>query len=444
MSVRPTRRPFSSTSRGRLFAGAVTAAAVSVALPLTAGAQSAALGSVTGPLEAGSAALGSSSGSLGSVGGGSLGQPTTPPEDRYPTEPLPVGPEVTFETIHDGLSIPWDVVIDPDGVIVTGERNTGHVVAIHPDGSHHAVDVDLGNLFSGGESGLMGIALAADFATSREVYTCHSDADAGDSRVTAWQAAEDWSELEEIEVIVPGIERQNIGHHSGCRILAHPDGTLYIGTGDTFHGHVPQDLTSLGGKILHVERDGTPAIDTPVEGAPADSPVLTYGHRNVQGLALQPGTGRIFSAEHGTHRDDEINLIRPGANYGWDPYRPGVNERNHDDSSPMTDLEKFPDAVEATWSSGDPTLATGGITFLDDPSWGEWNGALAVAMLKTKQIALMKISEDGTEVTEIAAILPGEVGRIRSLTAEPGGTLLATTSNGGGNDKIVRIRPVLD
>lgn len=285
----------------------------------------------------------------------------------------------------------------------------------------------------------MGIALADDFASSREVYTCHSDADAGDSRITAWRAADDWSALESPEVILPGIARQNIGHHSGCRILAHPDGSLYIGTGDTFNGHVPQDMTVLGGKVLHVKRDGTPAADT-ING----SPILTFGHRNVQGLALQPGTGRLFSAEHGTKRDDEINLLQPGGNYGWDPLRVGINERNHDDDAPMTDLVKFPDAIEATWSSGDPSLAASGITFLDDPAWGKWNGALAVAMLKTKQIALITLSEDGTGFSEVSAILPGEIGRIRSLTREAGGTLLATTSNGGGKDMVVRIHPVVE
>ena len=138
-----------------------------------------------------------------------------------------------------------------------------------------------------------------------------------------------------------------------------------------------------------------------------------------------------------------INLLRPGANYGWDPYKPGINPRDHDDSAPMTDLAKYPQAVEAVWSSGDPTLAASGITFLDQPSWGEWDGALAVAMLKTKQIALMKLTDDGTAVTEVVSIIPGEVGRIRSLTREPGGTLLATTSNGAGADSVVRISPAV-
>ena len=349
---------------------------------------------------------------------------------------LDPGPAVEIEPILDGLSIPWDVVRDPDGVVVTGERDSGEVFAITPQGGSTLVEADFGELHTRGESGLMGIALASDFETSREVYTCHSSADHGDNRVTAWTAADDWSALEAPEVIVEGIPLQEYGYHSGCRILAHPDGTLYIGTGDSFDGPTPQDPDSLGGKILHVDRSGAPAADT-IDA----SGVLTYGHRNVQGLALRPGTGtdpgQILAAEHGPDFDDEVNLVIPGSNYGWDPNRDG----EHDESASMTDLEKFPDAVEAAWSSGEPTLAPSGIAFLDDPAWGDWDGALAVAMLKSRQIVLMKLDPDGTRVVEMSTVIPRQEGRIRSVTAEPGGSLLATTSNGGGDDKVIRIRP---
>ena len=164
--------------------GAVTVAAVTaMVVPLTANAQSAAPGSLSGSLDAGSsgsAGSGSagsgSAGSIGSVGSagsaGSLGAPAARPEDRYPDEPLPAGPGVEVETLVGGLTIPWDVVRDPNGVVVTGERGTGRVVAIHPDGTTTDVAADFGDLFTGGESGLMGVALAPDFAQSREVYTC--------------------------------------------------------------------------------------------------------------------------------------------------------------------------------------------------------------------------------------------------------------------------------
>lgn len=342
------------------------------------------------------------------------------------------GPAVEVETVADGLTIPWDVVRDPEGVIVTGERGSGTLHAIRAGGERTVVEADLGEVYDRGESGLMGIALAADFAASREVYMCHSDAAAGDNRVTAWTAAEDWSALESPRVLVDGILLAERGLHSGCRILAHPDGTLYIGTGDAFTGPAPQDLDSLSGKILHVTRTGAPADDT-IGG----SRVLTYGHRNVQGLALRPDSDQIVSAEHGPDVDDEVNLVLPGSNYGWAPDSGG----RYDQSVAMTDTRAFPDAVEASWRSGAPTLAPGGIAFLDDPAWGQWDGALAVAMLKTSQIVLMTLSEDGTSVTRTAAILREEHGRLRSITSERGGSLLVTTSNGGGEDEILRVRP---
>lgn len=387
---------------------------MTVALPLTACAQS--------MIPGGGPVTGSTTDSLGSLA---------------PERPLPPGPEVTVDVVADGFTIPWDVVRDPDGVVVTGERGSGTLHAIRPDGTSSVVEADLGEVFAEAESGLMGIALAADFEDSREVYTCHSSATAQDNRVTAWTAADDWSQISDPRVLVDGIPLSEAGLHSGCRILAHPDGTIYIGTGDAYTGTAPQDPASLSGKILHIDRGGDPAGEITIEGAPADSPVLTFGHRNVQGLALQPGTGRIYAAEHGPAVDDEVNLIRPGGNYGWDPNSGG----RYDQDVPMTDTRAFPDAVPAVWSSGAPTLAPGGAAFLDDPAWGEWNGALAVAMLKTEQIVLLKLSEDGQSVTEKATLLRDVHGRLRSVTAEPGGSLLVTTSNGGGADEVIRVSP---
>ncbi len=396
-SASPSRFP---QPRSRALAGFAVAAALTVSLPAAACAQTGSLGSL---------------GSLGSPG------------------PMDPGPEVRTERVLGGLSIPWDVVRDPSGVIVTGERGSGALYAVRPDGSKTTVEADLGPLAARGESGLMGLALASDFATSREVSPCHSHAGADeDNRVTAWTADEDWTRLSSPRVIVEGMPLAAGGRHSGCRILAHPDGTVYIGTGDSTAGPVPQDLDSLGGKILHVTRTGAPA-----EGTIGGSRVLTYGHRNVQGLALQPGTDRIFSAEHGPDVDDEVNMVVPGGNYGWDPDDAG----RYDQSVPMTDTDTFPDAVEASWSSGSPTLAPSGIAFLDDPSWGEWNGALAVSMLKTKRIVLLRLAADGRSVTDTAVILEDTNGRLRSITAEPGGTLLVTTSNGGGRDEVLRVRP---
>ena len=406
------------TVGARAISAVAAAAAVTVALPLTAFAQSS-----IPPLPSGS-----SGGSLNTDSLGSLA----------PERPLPPGPEVSVETVADGYSIPWDVVRDPEGVVITGERGSGTLHAIHPNGERSTIETGL-DVYGVGESGLMGLALAHDFETSREIYTCHSQGgDVMDNRITAWQATEDWSRLESPRVLVDGIPLNETGRHSGCRILPLDDGTLLIATGDAATGTAPQDLGSLSGKVLHITRTGEPASDAGIEGLPADSPILTYGHRNVQGLALRPGTTQIFAAEHGPDVDDEVNLVIPGGNYGWNPVGAGGR---YNENVPMTDLRAYPDAVEASWRSGAPTLAPGGAAFLDDPAWGEWDGALAVSMLKTSQIVLMKLSEDGRSVTEKATILRGDYGRLRSVTAEPGGSLLVTTSNGGGNDEVLRVSP---
>lgn len=395
------------TTLPRTVSTLAAAAAVTVALPLTACAQS---------MIPGGGPVGSGTDSLGSLA---------------PESPLPPGPAVEVDVLADELTIPWDVVRDPSGVVVTGERGSGTLHAIHPDGERTVIESDL-DVYGVGESGLMGLALAHDFETSREIYTCHSSADNGDNRITAWTAANDWSRLESPRVLVDGVLLAESGRHSGCRILANPDGTLHIATGDASTGSAPQDLASLSGKILHITDTGEPA-----DGTIDNSPVLTFGHRNVQGLAVRPGTEQIFVAEHGPAVDDEVNLVIPGGNYGWNPVGAGGR---YNENVPMTDLRAYPDAVEASWSSGAPTLAPGGAAFLDDPAWGEWNGALAVSMLKTSQLVLMKLSEDGRSVMDMATILRDDHGRLRSVTAEPDGSLLVTTSNGGA-DEVLRVSP---
>lgn len=391
-----------------------------------AAAQSADAGSVTGSLTGLLGDRANPSLGLGSTGdtgsAGSLGF----------VPPMPAGPQVRVETVLDGLSIPWDVAVDPTGVVLTGERDSGRIHAVFPDGRKALVAADLGRLRTGGESGLMSLAPAADFSTTREVYTCHSDAGANDNRVLAWRATPDWSRLESPRVVVSGLPMSDSGRHAGCRVLAHPDGTLYIGTGDALSGPGPQSLDSLAGKILHVTRNGEPA-----SGDHPGTIVHSRGHRNVQGLAVQPGTGRIYSAEHGPDVDDEMNLVVGDANYGWDPDRGGA----YDQSVPMTDLRKFPDAVRAVWSSGAPTLAPSGMGFLDHPSWGAWNGSAVLAGLKSERLVLLSLSPDGTRVERTAAILQGTNGRLRSVTPAPDGSLLVTTSNGGGRDSVLRVRP---
>ena len=364
-----------------------------------------------------------------------------------PTACAEPAPPLQVTTVMDGLAKPWDVVVAPAGAILTGER-AGRFVVKRPDGTVGEMTADLSDLYAEGETGLMGIALASDFATSRTVYTCQGhrqagggslgagslgSADAGtDIRVVSWTADPEWTTLTRTGDVLTGIPTGAGGRHGGCRILAHPDGTLYIGTGDTASPTVPQDRNSLGGKVLHVDADGSPAAGNPFP----DSPVFTLGHRNVQGLALQPGTGRIYGIEQGTSRDDEVNLLDAGNNYG---YRPDRAPFIYDESVPMTDPVRVPGAVAAVWSSGAPTLATPGGTFVSGAAWGEWDGALAVTTQQGREMLLLKLTADGTAVTETDSVLTDQ-GRLRSATRMPDGSLLVTTDNGTG-DKVLRVAP---
>ena len=142
----------------------------------------------------------------------------------------------------------------------------------------------------------------------------------------------------------------------------------------------------------------------------------------------------MWSVEHGPTEDDEINLLAAGRNYGWDPV-PGYNQ-----SVAMTDLVKFPGAVEARWSSGSATLATSGGIFLDGSQWGVWEGRLAVATLRDSKLRIFEFSRDGALVSHvIVPELDGRYGRLRTPMMGPDGALYVTTSNGGGNDRILRI-----
>ncbi len=291
---------------------------------------------------------------------------------------------------------------------------------------------DFSDLFVSGEAGLMAILVDPGFASNRRFYTCQAHT-GHVVQVIAWTMNSDYTAATRVaDPLVGGIPAGSI--HNGCRLRFGPHGFLWIATGDAASGTVPQDLGSLGGKVLRVDAStGAGAPGNPFAPSPR---VYTHGHRNPQGLALRPGTNQMWSVEHGPTVDDEINLLTSGGNYGWDP-APG-----YDQSVPMTDRVKFPDAVEARWSSGDPTLATSGGIFLHGADWEEWDGRLAVATLKTRSLRIFKFTAAGTFVSQVVVPeLDGTYGRLRTPMLGPGGALYLTTSNGGGADRILKIVP---
>jgi glucose/arabinose dehydrogenase len=350
---------------------------------------------------------------------------TPPPAASAGTPPSTGAPALDVAVVADGLDHPWDVVQAPDGTLLVDER-AGGFNAVLPDGGVRAVDADFSDLFAQGETGLMGLALDPAFADNRRLYSCQGSED-GEIVVVAWTVAADWSSATRVaDPLVGGLPlNERSGRHGGCRLAFAPDGVLLVGTGDTADGDVPQDPRSLGGKVLRVD---------PVTG---ERGVWTLGHRNVQGLAVRPGTDQVFAVEHGPDRDDEVNLLRDGGNYGWDPDGGG----SYDESVPMTD-PAIPGAVPAVWSSGAPTLATSGATFLAGEEWGDYEGLLLVALLKAQGVLALRLDDAGVLQDQFRiAQLDGTHGRIRSLRQGTDGALYVTTDNGGGEDKVLKVSP---
>ncbi|MGY1595170.1 PQQ-dependent sugar dehydrogenase [Geodermatophilus sp. SYSU D00708] len=371
--------------------------------------------------------------------------PTTSPGSSTPASPTattpPVVPALDVTVVADGLDHPWDLAQAPDGTLLLDERGGG-LTAVLPDGTIQEVDADFADLFARGETGLMGLVLDPDFAKNRRFYTCQGRQE-GDDRsvaVVAWTVDDGWRSATRVaDPLLGGIPvNERIGRHGGCRLRFDTTGALLVGTGDIADPDNAQDLGTLAGKVLRIDpATGEAAPGNPFAGRPGAEPrVWTYGHRNVQGLAVRPGTGQVYAAEHGPDRDDEVTLLRAGGNGGFAPHGPGYGE-----FIPMTDLS-LPDVLPATWASGDPTIASSGATFLDGDRWQAYEGLLLLGVLKGQGVLALRVADDGGLLEQFR--LPqfeGTYGRIRTVQLGSDGDLYVTTDNGNGSDQILQVAP---
>ena len=335
-----------------------------------------------------------------------------------------------------GLVDPWDVQQLPQGRLLVTERESRHLIRWRA-GHKRVLHFPSQRVWASSETGLMSIAVDPGFRHNRRVYTCQGwvTRTGHDVRVIAWRMNRRDTGVRRIRVLVSGLPSTS-GRHGGCRLLITRDGALLVGTGDAAVGTNPEDLNSLGGKILRLSRfSGRPLANNPFasSASPRRRYVLNYGHRNVQGLA-QRADGTVWSVEHGPDRDDEINLVVPGGDYGWNPV-PGYNE-----SVPMTDDSLPGTQIHAAWSSGYPTLATSGAAWVRGAQWGDYDGTLAVAALKGSRLVFFKFDAAGRLLWSRTPDELTHFGRLRSVTRARNGDLLLTTAN-GGNDAVLRVSP---
>lgn len=334
---------------------------------------------------------------------GPSGEVVLPPGNEAP-------PALTVTDYVTGLDKPWDVTWTPDGRMLVTENNTGKIWA--GMGNAIAPVHTLSDLEDNGEGGLMGITLSPAFDTDHYVFVCYTST-AQDVRIVRFETDAAVTSLFNKTPIVTGGAFSS-GRHSGCRMKFGPDGYLWATFGDAAIGTSPQDDNVLGGKILRVDMNGDAAPDNP-----SAARWFAKGYRNPQGIDFRPSDGLACIAQHGPGTDDELecldsNCFATACNSGWNPV-PSYNE-----AVPMTDLVAYPNANVALWSSGSPTLAPSGMSFLQGSQWGSWDEAMVVAFLKTAQLGFYKL--DAANELQSWAYMPFG-NRLRTAEQGPDGCL---------------------
>jgi glucose/arabinose dehydrogenase len=314
------------------------------------------------------------------------------------------------ETIATGLDVPWEIAFLPDGRALITER-PGRVLAFD-GGTRTLAEIPVEAI---GEGGLLGLAVDPAFERNGLVYL-YRTTDRG-NEVARYRLTD--AGLQEEATIVSGIAAAPI--HDGGRLRFGPDRRLYLSTGDAAQPELAQDPDSLNGKILRLSPEQ-------YRGAGARPEVVSLGHRNVQGFDWQPGSGRLYASEHGASGNDEMNLIREGANYGW----PLVEGEDHGEFA-------------APLAVYDPAIAPSGATFVHDGR-SPWRGDFLVACLGGEQLRRLRF--DGDRVTRDEALYDGDFGRLRSVVEGPDRALYVLTNNTDGrgsprdgDDRLLRIVP---
>lgn len=394
-------------------------------------------------------------------------------------------PSLKSSTVLSGRGdVVWDMAFLPNGTMFFTERCKGLSVRL-PSGTVNAL---LGmkdskgyadtaaDLFCSGQAGMAGVAIDPDFEKNRfiYVYSASNQTTPHNNRVLRLTVNPELNKVSNRTDIVTDIAYKqaasghpfgDAGAHNGGRLRFGPgDGFLYVTTGDTHNGPVPQSPTRIGGKVLRVDRDGKPA---PGNNAPKgfDPRVYTYGHRNPQGICFRPGNNQPFTAENGPWHSDEVTALKAGGNAGWDPrpkmagredcpdgycgYMPNqmgaVDPKVRAAYMPMTDLKTYPDAMKPAWNNDGLSQGLSSCAFLNNAKWKGWNGMMVVSFMGIgihgtpvgNRLDVLSIPADGLSAKRTTVPLPMPATRFRSVVVGPDGDLYVGTDTG----EVYRLSP---
>jgi glucose/arabinose dehydrogenase len=342
--------------------------------------------------------------------------------------------DLKVETIVSGLSNPWALAFLPDGGMLITER-PGRMRIAAADRKLSAPLQGVPKVAASGQGGLLDVVLDRNFAQNKTIYFCFAEPASGGARTAMARATLGDGRLDDLKVIFHQEGPLSSGNHFGCRIAQSTDNNLFLTTGEHFTDRdEAQKLASHLGKIIRIKPDGSVPDDNPFVGRKDTKPeIWSYGHRNMQGAAINPATGKLWEHEHGAKGGDEINIPQPGKNYGWPVISFGVNY----DGTPVGSGKSEMPGMEQPIKYWVPSIAPSGMAFYTGDLFPAWKGSLFVGALAGQM--LVRLTLDGDKVTGEERLLQGLRERIRDVRMGPDGAIYVATDNSAG--RILRISP---
>ncbi|WP_417580511.1 PQQ-dependent sugar dehydrogenase [Pelagibacterium sp.] len=348
---------------------------------------------------------------------------------------------VTLTPVVEGLQFPWGMVFLPDDTMLVTERS-GNLRHIRSDGTISDPIAGVPDVVFEGQGGLLDVAIDPDFASNGYVYVSYAEAGnepgTNSTAVARGVLGEDMSEITDVDVIFSQQPKLPSTLHFGSRLTFDNDGYLFITTGERSDAQFrvqAQDLGSHLGKVIRIMPDGSVPQDNPFVGIDGALPeIWSYGHRNMQGAALHPGSGEVWVAEHGPRGGDELNKIIKGGNFGWPLLTEGT-EYSGQPINPPSDLPSDLVEAERTWV---PSPAPSGLAFYDGDLFADWQGDAFMGALAGTD--LIRIDLDGEEVLGDEFLFGDDFShRVRDVVQGPDGALYLVTDGDPG--QILRLSP---
>ncbi len=338
-------------------------------------------------------------------------------------------------TVAEGLDHPWSLAFLPDGSMLVTERNGG--LRVIRDGKLVAEPVaGTPQALTGGQGGLLDVAVDPDFATNGFVYLAYSEGTEDANHTAVLRAKFDGRALSESKVIFRAVPDRSTQAHYGGRLLFLPDGTLLVTLGDGFiYREEAQNLANHHGKIVRIATDGSIPSDNPFVGREGARPeIWSWGHRNVQGVAFDPETGRVFETEHGAQTGDELNVIEKGLNYGW----PKATYAIDYSGAVISPHQELPDVRKpiAYWTK--ETLAPSGLAVYRGALFPQWNGDVLAGALAAREVRRIDLDASGAVVGQERLFTELDA-RIRDVRVGPDGAVWLLTDDPEG--KVLRVDP---